>query len=131
VADSLEAQLQPVNICRHRRLLRQGAILAYQYAHASERKLTSPSGDLDAIKGLRTGKALGLTGIPNRALRHVPKRTIIFLAIVFKRCPPPAVGYIPPVWKHARVVSILSWERAPCTAFFLQIRRTQYTREPE
>jgi len=59
------------------------AMCAYEYAPASELKLTSPSVVLHVIKGLKVGKALGPNGIPNRDLKHLSKRAITFLTSVF------------------------------------------------
>jgi len=56
---------------------------AYEYAPASEPELTSPSEVLQATKGLRVSKASGPNGIPNRVLKHLPKRAITFLTKVF------------------------------------------------
>jgi hypothetical protein len=81
------------------------AMRAYEYAPASEPKLTSPSEVQQAIRGLKVGKAPGPNGVPNRVLRHLPKRAITFFTKVFK-----AVlrrQYFPSAWKRVRVVSIL------------------------
>jgi hypothetical protein len=59
------------------------AMRAYEYAPVSEPKLTSPSDVLEAIKGLKVGKAPGPNGVPNRALRYLPKRAITFLTKLF------------------------------------------------
>jgi hypothetical protein len=48
-------------------------IRAYEYTLAGEPKLTSPLELLQAIKGLRVGKAAGPNCIPNRVLSHQPK----------------------------------------------------------
>jgi hypothetical protein len=56
---------------------------ACEYAPASESTLTTPSEVIKAIKGLKVGKSSGPNGIPNRVLRHLPKRAITFLKIVF------------------------------------------------
>jgi hypothetical protein len=85
------------------------AIRAHEHAPASEPKLTSPSHVVVAIKGRGVGKVPGPNGIPNRVLRHHPKRTITFLtkvcnAFLLRQ-------YFPPAWKHARVVSMLKPER--------------------
>lgn len=40
----------------------------------SEPKLIRPSEVLQTIRGIKIGKASGPDGIPNRVLRHVPKR---------------------------------------------------------
>jgi hypothetical protein len=66
---------------------------------------------IKAIKGLKAGKTPGPNGIPNSVLRHLPKRAITFLTKVFN-----AVlrrQYFPPVWKHARVLSILKPGKDP------------------
>jgi hypothetical protein len=109
----VEAQFQPVNDPSSPAVseLVKEAMRPYEYAPASERKLTSPSDVLEAIKGLKVGKALGPNGVPNRALRHLPKRAITFLGKLFN-----AVlrrQYIPPAWKHARVVSTLKPGKDP------------------
>jgi hypothetical protein len=91
------------------------AMHAYQYAPASEPKLTSPSEVQQANRGLKVGKPPGPNGIPNRVLRHLPKRAISFLTKVFN-----AVllrQYFSSAWKHARVVSILKPGKDP--TFFL------------
>jgi hypothetical protein len=87
------------------------AMRAYEYDPASEPKLTSPSEVLEATKGLKVGKAPGPNGVPNKALRYLPNRAITFLTKLFN-----AVLrrlYIPPAWKHARVVSILKPGKNP------------------
>jgi hypothetical protein len=60
---------------------------AYEYAPASEPTSTTPSEVIKAIKGLNVGKAPGPNGIPNRVLRHLPKRAITFLTKVFNAVP--------------------------------------------
>jgi hypothetical protein len=93
------------------------AMCAYDYAPASEPKLTSPSEVLQAIRGLKVGKAPGPNGVPNRILRHLLKRAITLLTKVFN-----AVlrrQYFPSAWKHARVVSILKPGKKSHAAFFL------------
>jgi hypothetical protein len=87
------------------------AMRAYEYAPEREPKLTSPSEVLEAIKGLKVGMAPGPNGVPNRALRHLPKKAITFLtklfnAVLRRQC-------IPPASKHARVVSILKPGKDP------------------
>jgi hypothetical protein len=103
LADRLEAKFQPVNDPSDQEFIEivNEAMPAYEYAPASELKLTSPSEVLQAIRGLKVGKAPGPNGIPNRVLRHLPKRAITFLTKVFN-----AVlrrQYFPSAWKHARV----------------------------
>jgi hypothetical protein len=86
-------------------------MLAYEYAPASELKLTSLSEVLQAIRGLKVDKAPGPNGKPNKVLRHPPKHSITFLTKVFN-----AVlrwQYFPSAWKDARVVSILKPGKDP------------------
>jgi hypothetical protein len=75
LADSLEAQFQPVNDPSDPAVIEMvdEAMRAYEYAPASEPKLTSSSEVLQAIMGLKVGKAPGPNGIPNRVLRHLRK----------------------------------------------------------
>jgi hypothetical protein len=113
LADSLEAQFQPVNDPSSPAVIEavDEVMRAYKYAPASELKLTSPSQVQEAVQGLEVGKAPGPNGVLNRALTHLPKREITFLMKLFN-----AVlrrQYFPPAWKHARVISILKPEKDP------------------
>jgi hypothetical protein len=68
LADSLEAQFQPVNDPSDPAVIETvgEALQAYSYAPASEPKLTNPTEVQNAIRGLKVGKAPGPNGIPNR-----------------------------------------------------------------
>jgi hypothetical protein len=85
LANSLDAQFQSVNDTSSPAVLEvvNEAMRAYEYAPASELKLTSPSEVLEAINGLKVGKAPGPNGGPNRALSHLPKIPITFLMKLF------------------------------------------------
>jgi hypothetical protein len=85
LADSLEAQFQPVNDPSEPAIIEMfnEVMCVYVYAPASEQKLTGPSDVLQAIRVLKVGKAPVPNGIPNRVLRHLPKRAITFLTKVF------------------------------------------------
>jgi hypothetical protein len=85
LADSLEAQFQPLNDPSSPAVIEvvNEAMRAYENAPASEPKLTSPSDVLEAIKGLKCGKASGPNVVPNRALRQIPMRAITFLTKLF------------------------------------------------
>jgi hypothetical protein len=72
---------------------------------AREAKFTDPEEVHVAIRGLKHGKAPGPNGIPNRVLKHLPKRAVYLLVIIFNAVL--CTHHIPPVWKHARVNSIL------------------------
>jgi hypothetical protein len=64
-----------------------------------------------AILGLEISKAPGPDGIPNRALKHLPQRVIFLLLALFYAIF--RAQYFPPVWKHARVISILKPGKDP------------------
>jgi hypothetical protein len=84
LAHSLEALFQAVNDSSDSGNVEMAneAMRAYKYAPSREAKLTTPSEVLQVIKGLKFGKALGPNGIPNRVLRHRPKRAVKFLTNV-------------------------------------------------
>jgi hypothetical protein len=107
LADSLESQFQPVNDPSDPAVIEKvaEALQAYSYAPASEPKLTNAMEVQDAIRGLRVGKAPVPNGLPNRALKHLPQRAISLLVALFYAAL--LAQYFPPVWKHARVISIL------------------------
>jgi hypothetical protein len=113
LADSLEAQFQPVDDLSSPAVTEavDEVMRTYKYAPASEPKLTRPSKVQEVIKGLKVGKAPGPNGVPNRALRHLPKRAITSIAKLLN-----AVlcrQYFPPAWKHACVISILKSGKDP------------------
>jgi hypothetical protein len=85
LADSLEAQFQPVDDPSDPAFTEMVDVTmrAYEYAPASEPTLTTPSGVLKAIKGLKDGMAPGPNGIPNRVLRHLSKLVKTFLTKLF------------------------------------------------
>ena len=51
------------------------------------------------------GKIPGPNAIPNRALKHLPIRAVLLLVQIFNAIL--CTHHFPPVWKHARVISIL------------------------
>ena len=61
--------------------------------------------------GLKFSNDPGPNSIPNRALTHLPKQAVYFLAHIFN------VGFrthhFPQTWKHARVISILKTAKDP------------------
>jgi hypothetical protein len=59
----------------------------------------------DPIRDLKVGKAPGPNGLPNRALKHLPQRDTSVLVALFSAAL--LAQYITPVWKNARVFSIL------------------------
>jgi hypothetical protein len=68
-------------------------------APSSEIKLTNPEGVQEAIKVLKFSKAPGHNGNPNRALKHLPLRTVSLLVLVFNaiRLSHP----LPTAWNYA------------------------------
>ena len=82
LADNLESQLKPVpvssmqmgNVERVRE-----AMESFALAPASEPLLTNPTEVSKAIAELKVGKAPGPNGVPNRALRNLPRKAVTFL----------------------------------------------------
>jgi hypothetical protein len=85
LADSLETQFQPMNDPSDPAVIQMvnEVMRAYEYAPASEPKLSSPLEIQQAIRCLKVRKAPGQNGIPNTVLRHLPQRAITFLTKVF------------------------------------------------
>ena len=77
---------------------------------ASEPKLTNPEEVQEAIRGLKVSKVPGPNGIPNRAFKHLPERTVSLLALIFNAI---LIRHFPTAWKHARVISILKPGKDP------------------
>jgi hypothetical protein len=73
------------------------AMHAYEFAPASELKLTT-SGGPTGHQALKVGKALSPNGIPYGVLRHIPKHAITFFMKMFNALL--CRQYFPPAWKH-------------------------------
>ena len=84
---------------------------SYLLTPTSEPMFTDPDEDQNAIRGLKVGKAPGPNGVSNRALKHLPMRAVLLLAQFFNSIL--LNHHIPPVWKHARVISILKPGKDP------------------
>jgi len=113
LADSLEAQFQPVTGSSVPAVIAMVdvALESYHQTPASEPKLTNPEEVREAIRGLKLGKAQGPNGIPNRALKHFPKTAVLLLVQIFNAIL--CTHHLPPVWKHAGVISILKPGKDP------------------
>ena len=85
LADNLKTQFQPMNDASFPAVIEMvdGLLRSYFLSPASEPQLTTPDGVQAAVRGLKVSKAPGPNGIPNRALKHLPKRAVSFLAYVF------------------------------------------------
>jgi len=84
---------------------------SYFFSPISEPQLATPDEDHEAIRGLKVSKAPGPNGIPNRALKHLPKRAVSLLARIFNAVL--RTHHFPQTWKHARVISILKPGKDP------------------
>jgi hypothetical protein len=73
--------------------------------------LTNPEDVQVAIRALKVGKALGPNVIPNRALKHLQMLAVLLLIHIFNAIL--CTHNFPPVWKHARVISILKQRKDP------------------
>jgi hypothetical protein len=80
-------------------------------APAGEPKLTDPEEVQEAIRGLKVSKAPGPNGIPNRVLKHLPRRAVSLLVLIFNAIL--LTHHFPTAWKHARVISILKPGKDP------------------
>jgi len=81
------------------------AMRAYFISPASEPQFTIPDEVHSAINVLKVSKSPSPNGIPNRVLRHLPKRAVSFIANVFNAVL--RTHHHPQAWKHARQISIL------------------------
>ena len=81
--DNLEAHFQPVTDPSVPAVIEtvDVALRSYFISTASEPHLTNPDEVHEAIKGLKVSKAPGPKHIPNRALKHLPKRADYLLPI--------------------------------------------------
>jgi hypothetical protein len=113
LADSLEAQFYPVTAHSVPAVIEMVNVTLESYFQtpASEPKLTDPEKVHEAIRGLKIVKAPGPNGTPNRALKHLPKRAVYLLVLIFNAVL--CTHHFPPVWKHARVISILKPGKDP------------------
>jgi hypothetical protein len=86
LADSLEAQFQPVNDPSVPAVIEvvNEAMRASFFAPASEPKRTNPMEVQDAIRDLIVGKAPGPAVIPNRALKHLPLSVVSLQVVLLK-----------------------------------------------
>ncbi len=103
----MEAQFQPVTAPSVPAVIEKVNVQLESYLQtpASEPMLTDPDEVQNAIRGLKVGKAPGPNGLPNRALKHLPMRAVLLLVHLFNSIL--LTHHFPPVWKHARVISIL------------------------
>jgi hypothetical protein len=113
LADKLEADFQPVDHPSDMAFIEtvDKAMCACQYTPASEPTSSGLSEVLQAIKGINVGRSLGLSVIPNRVFRHLPKSAITFHTKVFKTVF--LRQYFAPACTHAVVVPILLPDKDP------------------
>jgi len=112
-ADNLEAQFQPVTDPSVSAVIEtvEVALRSYFIRPASEPQLITPDEVHEAIRGLKDSMVLGPNGIPNRALKHLPKRAVSLFARIFNAVL--RTHHFPQTWKHARVISILKPGKDP------------------
>jgi len=113
LADNLEAQFQPLTDPSVPAVIETVAVAlgSYFLYPASEPHLTTPDEFHEAISVLKVCKAPGPNGLPNRALKHLPKRAVSLLARIFIAVL--HTLHFPPTWKHARVILILNPGKDP------------------
>ena len=81
LADSLEAQFQPVTVSSVPAVIEifDVALESCLQTPESEPKLTNPDEVCEAIRGLKVGNVPGSNGIPNTALKHLPMLAVLLL----------------------------------------------------
>jgi len=91
LAENLETQFQPVTYPSAPAVIEMVdlGLRSYFMAPASERKLTNPEEDQEAIRGLKVSKAPGPNSVPNRAMKQLPQRAVSLLVLIFKRSSSP------------------------------------------
>jgi len=101
LADNLETQLQPVNDPSVPGFIEMVdvALRSYFLSSASKPQLTTPNEVHEAIRDLRVSKAPVPNGLPNRAIKYLPKRAVSLLAHIFNAVL--RTHHLPPTWKHA------------------------------
>ena len=87
------------------------ALRSYFQTPASEPKLSNPDEVHKAIRGLNLRKAPGSDGIPKRALKHLPQRTVFLLVGIFNAIL--LTHHFPSLCRHARATSILNPGKDP------------------
>jgi len=107
LADNLEAQFQPVTDPSFPTIINMVdvALRSYSLSPASEPQLTTPDEVHEATSGLKFSKAPGPNVIPNRVLKHLPKRAVSVLDRIFSAFL--RTHHFLQRWKHARAISIL------------------------
>ena len=84
LADSLEAQFQPVNDPLDPTVIKMVDVTKYVLLFTCSRaEFSQPIEGLEAIRGAKVGKAPGPDGIPNRALKHLSHDLILLLIAPF------------------------------------------------
>jgi len=83
--NNLEAQFQPVTEPSVPAAIEtvDVTLRSHFISPASEAPLTTPNEVHEAIRSPKVSKAPGPNGIPNRALKHLPKRAVSLLGSIF------------------------------------------------
>jgi hypothetical protein len=87
------------------------ALRFYILTPASEPNLTNPDEIQEAIRSLQVSKAPDPNSIQNRALKHLPQRSVSLLAQIFNAGL--LTHHFLTVWKHARVIAIFKPRKDP------------------
>ena len=113
LSDDLETQFQPVTVPSVQKVFEavDVALRSYFMTPASESKISNPEEVQDAIRGLKVSKAPGPNGIPNKAWKHLPQRSVFLLVLIFNAIL--FTHHYPTAWKHGRVISILKPGKDP------------------
>jgi hypothetical protein len=88
IANYLENQFTPHELCdlgHERRVEAKVQVVLNTVDEAPPGKFR-PSDVSKEIRSLKLGKACGLDGIPNECLRHLPRRPLVYLTLLFNHC---------------------------------------------
>ena len=91
------------------------ALRSYSLRPAGEPQLTTPDEVHETIRDLKVSKGPGPNGIPDRALKHLPRRAVSLLAHIFNAVL--RTHHVPQTWKYARVISILKRGKDPALPY--------------
>ena len=113
LAENQETQFQPVidlSVTADIEIVDM-ALMSYFLNPASEPHLNTPDEVHGANRGLKVSKTPGPNGVPNRALKHLSKRSVSFLAHDFNA--DFRTHHFPQARKHAGIISILQLRKDP------------------
>ena len=87
------------------------ALRSYFLSPGNETQLTTPDEFHEVIIGLKVSKTPGPNRIPNRTLKHLPRRAVSLLTRILNAVL--RTHHLPQTWKHTRVISVFNPGKDP------------------